>query len=135
MKYSRETLIKLSGIMWLVFGVVLLGRSIGWLRYGSSGQVILLLSAGIVLGIFLYRLVFIALIDKYVARINSLPEKAFVLLCFAPRTWLMIAFMSSKGVFLRNSSIPKLLLVAPYIMMAICLLAGGMQFIKNSHNH
>jgi hypothetical protein len=135
LKFSRKTLLKLAGIMWICVGGLLLGRAAGWLGIGSPGQAILYVTAGILLGILQYRKVFSTLTDKYIDRINSLPEKAFVLLCFAPRTWVIITSMSLMGIFLRNSSIPKLLLTAPYIMMAICLIAGGVQFMKNSHNH
>jgi hypothetical protein len=134
LKLSRKTLLTLAGIMWACVGGLLMYRAAGWLRFGSPGQAILSVSVGIVLGTLLYWKIFIALTDKYIDRINSLPEKTFVLLCFAPKSWVMIVLMSSMGIFLRNSSIPKLLLTAPYIMMAICLIAGGVQFVKNSHN-
>ncbi|MBT3318104.1 hypothetical protein HN388_08975, partial [bacterium] len=129
LKFSRKTLLKLAGIMWICVGGLLLTRAVGWLGIGSPGQAILYVTAGILLGILQYRKVFSTLTDKYIDRINSLPEKAFVLLCFAPRTWVIITSMSLMGIFLRNSSIPKLLLTAPYIMMAICLIAGGVQFV------
>ncbi|MBT7311256.1 hypothetical protein HN843_05795 [bacterium] len=134
LKFSRKTLLKLAGIMWICVGGLLLTRAVGWLRFGSPEQAILSVSAGILLGIILYRKVFNVLTDKYIDRINCLPEKTFVLLCFAPKSWVMIVLMSSMGILLRNSSIPKLLLTTPYIMMTICLIAGGVQFVKNSHN-
>ncbi len=134
LKFSRKTLLKLAGIMWVCVGGMLMYRAVDWLRIGSRGQVIFSVTAGIVLGILLYRKAFIALADKYIDRINSFPEKTSVLLCFAPKSWVMIVLMSSMGIFLRNSSIPKLLLVTPYIMMTICRVAGGAQFIKNSNN-
>jgi hypothetical protein len=134
LKFSHKTLLISAGVMWIAVGIMLVIRAGSWIFGINLTTASALVIAGMLVGLLFYWKIFSAVTDKYIGRINFLPEKAFIWACFAPRSWLLITAMSVMGVFLRNSSIPKLFLIVPYLMMAFGLVAGGFKFLKNSNN-
>jgi hypothetical protein len=70
------------------------------------------------------------LVAKNLARLAGRPDPACVFSTFPWRSWAMVTVMSVGGVLLRHSSVPRLLLAAPYLGMGLCLGAGALLYLR-----
>ncbi len=118
---DKKVLIALTGIMWLVVGLMLCKLAIGWLSQTSAKNALWLGLSGALLSLLIFHFGFFKLVYKNVARILSQKNK----MCFfAFQTWksyIIVAIMIGMGTALRHSPIPK-----PYLSVIYIGFGGAM---------
>ncbi len=115
---SRESHLFFAALIWLLAGVLLIGRGSFWLE--AEGTLIYGLLA-IVLGSVKSRLFLDRNANKNIARIMKLPEGTFLGAVYSRKTWSLVLLMILIGVTLRMSPFPKTVLGVVYITVGWAL--------------
>ncbi len=137
-KVHKNILILISGIMWTGVGLFLIRLSFRWFFLLSTNEMIFVIIAGVLSGIAIAYFGFSNLAIKNINRINTYKENVCVWAFQKWTTYLLIVFMISLGVFMRNASfIPKFLLSYIYIVMGLALFLSSFNYyhflLKNKY--
>ena len=124
----RYYLFGFAGAFWTFAGLLLCGRAIVWLTVFPLSIELALEAASIAIAVVGYLYLFVNVVQKNIDRIGRLPENACVFAFSAWRGYVMIGFMMTIGITLRNTSMPKYLLAVPYTAMGGILLIGSARF-------
>lgn len=130
MKVNKKTLLLIACIIWGTAGFNVL--RIGILAYSNYVSIINLSFSIIVFSIFQY-FVFRKLVKKHTRRIVSYTEtKQFFLHFFDTKSFLIMAFMITGGIWLRSSGIaPEHFIAVFYSGLGASLFLSGILFGKN----
>jgi hypothetical protein len=124
---TKYWLIALAGLMWTGVGVMLCRLAYIWFAVIDRGIAASLGLFGIGMAVAAYYLGFSKIARKNIKRLCLLTERTCV---FAFQTWkgyLIIGFMITLGILLRNSAIPKQYLAVIYTTI------GGAIFLSSFH--
>lgn len=124
---TKSCLIALAGLMWTGVGVMLCRLAYIWLAVISRAMAASLGLFGIGMAVAAYYLGFSKIARKNIKRLCLLTERTCV---FAFQTWrgyLIIGFMTTLGIILRTSAIPKQYLAVVYTTI------GGAIFLSSFH--
>ena len=124
---TKYWLIALAGLMWTGVGVMLCRLAYIWFAVINRGIAVSLGLFGIGMAVAAYYLGFSKIARKNIKRLCLLTERTCV---FAFQTWkgyLIIGFMITLGILLRNSAIPKQYLAVIYTTI------GGAIFLSSFH--
>lgn len=130
MKVNKKTLLLIACIIWGTAGFNVL--RIGILAYSNYVSIINLSFSIIVFSIFQY-FVFGKLVKKHTRRIVGYTEtKQFFLHFFDTKSFLIMAFMITGGIWLRSSGIaPEHFIAVFYSGLGASLFLAGILFGKN----
>ncbi len=126
---SRQLLIALAGVVWVCVGIMLLAMALSWLSVVSGARFFTAAGMGIGLALIVRRFGFVKIVDRNVARLLSLDDKACVFAFIPGRSYLIIALMVAMGITLRHSSIPKPYLAVVYICMGLALILSSARYL------
>jgi len=124
---TKSWLIALAGLMWTGVGVMLCRLAYIWLAVINKGIAASLGLFGTGMAVAAYYLGFSKIARKNIKRLCLLTERTCI---FAFQTWkgyLIIGFMVTLGIILRNSVIPKQYLAVIYTTI------GGAIFLSSLH--
>ncbi len=124
---TKSWLIALAGLMWTGVGVMLCRLAYLWFAVTNRGLALSLGSLGAAMAVAAYYFGFSKIARRNIERISLLVEKTCI---FAFQTWkgyLIIGFMMTLGIILRNSAIPKQYLAIVYTTI------GGAIFLSSFH--
>lgn len=128
----RRFLLVLAGLVWSGVGVMLLVIALGWLgREGGLGSAARGL-LGTALGVAVWRLGFIRLAARNVARIRRGPERPCLFSFQAWKSYLLVLLMVGLGVGLRRSTFPKAWLAVVYVTMGVALALGSLAYYREA---
>lgn len=154
MKLSHQSLIALSGSLWIIIGAFLLPLGIHFLtdivvnyhllreggyplvsllsQYtgGVEGAVIILIAASLLLGTLKAKKVFSKVVGKGVSRIKSFPNPTEVTNIFGYKYLLLVGFMMSLGMGLRYFGVPKDIRGVIDVAVGSALINGGLAYFK-----
>lgn len=130
MKVKKKTLLLIACAVWSVAGFNIL--RIGILSYSPYISVINILLSMAVFAVFQY-FIFGRLVKKHTARIqNYEEERHFFMKFFDIKSFIIMAFMMSGGIYLRASSLaPERFIAVFYTGLGSSLLLAGILFGKN----
>ena len=130
MKVKKKTLLLIACAVWSVAGFNIL--RIGILSYSPYISVINILLSIAVFAVFQY-FIFGRLVKKHTARIqNYEEERHFFMKFFDIKSFIIMAFMMSGGIYLRASSLaPERFIAVFYTGLGSSLLLAGILFGKN----
>ncbi|HEY53696.1 MAG TPA: hypothetical protein G4N94_09590 [Caldilineae bacterium] len=123
---SKHWLFIIAGVMWSAVGVMLIWRAYGWFSAIEEGAIIMVL-LGVALALAVYYFMFSKIARKNLKRLCLHPDKVCL---FAFQSWqgyLIIVFMVSLGIGLRNSPFPK-----PWLAVIYTGIGGGL-FLASLH--
>lgn len=128
-KVHKYVLIFTSGLMWSGVGLFLNKLAFGWIGKLTNNEIIFALTSGYVLAGVIAYFGFSGLANKNIERINQYKGKV----CFwAFQKWssyLLIAFMMSLGIFMRNTPyVPKYILSPIYIGIGFALFLASFRY-------
>lgn len=130
-KVNKSTLILLAGGFWLFAGYKVF--SIGFVAFQSifTNRCFESIAALVIFALFT-SLVFSKLAHKYTKRILELSEeKNFFYLFFNVKGYLIMAFMMTLGITVRNLNLlPNEILSSLYLGLGASLMVGGGLFIQ-----
>jgi hypothetical protein len=78
-----------------------------------------------------YIFLFVKVVQRNLDRISHLPERACLFAFTAWHGYIMIGFMMTLGITLRNTSVPKYFLSIPYTAMGGILVIGSLRFYRH----
>jgi hypothetical protein len=121
-----------AGVMWTSVGLYLISLTRDWIAPVQISYVLVILIAGILLGVAIYSFGFSKFADKNIHRIESITSEKPCLFAFQEWTsYPLVAFMISLGIFLRiYSPIPKTLLAFMYIGIGFSLFLASFHYYK-----
>lgn len=134
MKVKKRTLLLIACFVWGIAGFNVL--RIGILAYPPYLSPVNFLLSGIIFAIFQY-FIFGRLVKKHTKRIKSYREDTqFFLKFFDVKSFLIMAFMISGGIYLRTSSLaPEIFIAVFYTGLGASLFLAGILFGKNYWNY
>ncbi|MEA3503755.1 MAG: hypothetical protein U9R32_00970 [Bacteroidota bacterium] len=128
-KVHKHILILIAGILWTGVGLFLLSLSFRWFSELSTNEIISALIAGSLLGSVISYFGFSALANKNITRINNYREKVCIWAFQKWTSYILIIFMMSLGIFMRNTPlIPKSLLSPMYIGIGFALFTASFRY-------
>ncbi|MGM9787464.1 MAG: hypothetical protein ACI3ZF_00990 [Candidatus Cryptobacteroides sp.] len=129
MKVSKKALIVLAGILWLVAGVNVVRMGIKtWMGLAEPWNWLLFLGAGITF--IPFAAMFLRLSSKNILRIGALEEdRIYFWRCLSLKSYLIMIFMISFGVVLRNfTSVSRDFIAAFYVGLGSALFSAGVAY-------
>lgn len=130
MKVKKNTLLLIACFVWTAAGFNIL--RIGIMAYSSYLSLINIILSAAVFGIFQY-FIFGRLVKKHTKRISDYEEeKHFFLKFFDLKSFIIMAFMMTGGIYLRTSSLgPERFIAVFYSGLGASLLLAGILFGRN----
>ena len=135
---NKKQLIFIDAVIWAIAGLILLFRAYTWVELLSENQLFIILIASIPLGLIKTRFIFIRLTKKNIKRIyNFAEEKVSIYNFHTLRDKMLIVIMIFLGALLRQSSLPKFILMPVYIgigvsMIYVCVMYFQSYFSKKT---
>ena len=125
---DKKVLIALSGIMWLVVGIILCSHAVNWLSQPGVKNSMWLLISGMILSLLIHHFGFLRLVYNNLERILSQKDKVCIFAFQAWKSYLIIAIMIGIGIALRHSSLPKPYLSVIYIGFGGAMLLSSLKY-------
>lgn len=129
---SKNTLIVIAGVVWVIAGVNVL--AIGIQAFATQSMpLVLALVAGAVVIFAAFFAMFSRLVKKNVARISAMTAEKIMFLNFLNgRSWAIMAFMMALGFGLRFSGVaPDWFIAFFYTGLGTALTVAGILFFVN----
>lgn len=129
-RVPKRYLLLIAGLVWLAAGVNILLIGLPNFVAGWGGNPLYLLMAAAVFAVFM-ALIFAPLVKKHTVRILNLPgERAAILRFFDAKSYLIMAFMMSGGILLRNSHLAAPIFIGYlYTGIGASLAGAGVRFL------
>ncbi|HAG15406.1 MAG TPA: hypothetical protein DCG69_02635 [Bacteroidales bacterium] len=128
-KASKNVLILISGLLWSGVGLFLIRLAFRWVVKLTQSEMILAIFGGLILGSAIAYFGFSGLANKNIERINQYQNKVCIWAFQKWSSYILIAFMMSLGIFMRNASfIPKFLLSPLYIGIGFALFLASFRY-------
>jgi len=129
---NRKWLILISALMWSAVGIFLNILAFGWLKSYNKIQLIITITIGLFTGLIIDKYGFNIIAKKNIDRILEYPKKACVFAFQEWKSYILIVFMMSMGIFMRTSGlIPKTLLAPMYIGIGTALFLASFNYYRN----
>ena len=127
MKVKKNTLLLIACFVWTAAGFNIL--RIGIMAYASYLSLLNIILSAAVFGIFQY-FIFGRLVKKHTKRISDYEEeKHFFLKFFDLKSFIIMAFMMTEGIYLRTSGLgPERFIAVFYSGLGASLLLAGILF-------
>ncbi len=107
MKIKRTVAVIISGVLWLLIGLMLLTKGLNFLVAGGREEsALVLIAVGLLLGFVKGKFVLSKTVKRTVARIDALPAPIPLSKLYAPSYYLLILGMVLLGISLRWLPVP-----------------------------
>ncbi|MDA3907304.1 MAG: hypothetical protein PF484_14625 [Bacteroidales bacterium] len=127
-RVPKKVLIFIAGLLWISVGMFLIKLGYNWFSELSPIQITAAIIIGLVLGSIISYFGFSKIAIKNIARINLYEKKVCVWAFQKWTSYLLVAFMMSLGIFLRNSILPKYILTPIYFGIGFALLTASYRY-------
>lgn len=129
-RVHKYFLILLSGLMWTGVGIFLMKLATRWFSELSTLEIYFSIGGGLLLGSIIAYFGFGGLALKNISRINHYQKDRVCIWAFQKwTTYILIIFMMSLGIFMRNTPyIPKFLLCPMYIGIGSALFLASVHY-------
>jgi len=128
-KVHKHILILISGILWTGVGIFLPSLGVRWFNELNNTQIIFSIIIGLLGGTAISYFGFSGLADKNIYRINQYNEKVCLWAFQKWSSYVLIIFMMSLGIFMRNTPlIPKFILSPMYIAIGFALFTASFRY-------
>ena len=129
---NQKWLIIISGLLWSGVGILLNILAIGWLKAFNNIQIFTAVIIGLLAGLTIARFGFENIANKNVNRILTYPKHACVFAFQEWKSYILIAFMMSMGIYLRTTGlVPKFILAPLYIGLGTALFIASFKYYSN----
>lgn len=132
---SRKTLVTTAAIVWAAVGLFLIVRA-GMYAFelfrDHSSMLMIVIIAGLLLGLAKGHFAFARLAQSNVDRINQLSPHKKKICVFAFQAWqsyLVVLVMIALGIALRISPLPRIYLIGIYLLIGVGLLFGSRAYL------
>jgi len=126
-------LLLFSGAMWMTVGILLNRLAIQWLIAYSQSSFLIFASSGFILGLLVHFFGFSKVAFKNIRRIADKPGKSCAFSFLSWKSYILVAFMITLGITLRNSDLPKSYLSIMYIGIGLGLFLSSFSYFKSAY--
>jgi hypothetical protein len=127
---SKNTLLFIAGLLWVMVGVMLNSMAYSWLRNERQGYALTAAAIGFVGSLFIHRFGFSRIVNRNMDRILPMEGKRCVFSFMPWKSYVLVAIMITMGILLRHSPIPKLYLAALYIGIGTALILSSVRYLR-----
>lgn len=130
---NRKILYYIAAALWGIPGVIITVKGIRAYLTMPAGHLwwLLLITAGVLAGFFF---LFTRIVDRYAARIASLPERTTLWQTFPLRGWILIACMSCLGIALKFiPGVPAAFTASFYSGLGPMLILAACRFVSSKN--
>lgn len=127
---GKNTTIILSGIGWILLGMMLISRALSWVNEIPNHWLIISTAFGVTIGIVKYIFIFRKLSIRGKNKIlNYKEDKINIIKLFPLKSYIIVVIMMAGGITLRHLEfIPKSVLFALYLGIGIAMLLTSILF-------
>jgi hypothetical protein len=129
---SKNTLLFVAGILWVMVGIMLNSMAWSWLRTERLGHALSAAAIGFVGSLFIHHFGFLRIVNRNLDRILPMEGKRCVFSFMPWKSYVMVAVMITLGVLLRHSPIPKLYLAVLYIGIGTALILSSVRYLRRA---
>lgn len=126
----KKYLILISGVVWILIGLLLNHYAFNWLKDNSYENTYIYVISGIVLAIIIHHFGFLKVVDKNLGRIKTLKTETCAFAFMSWKSYLLVAVMMAMGIALRHSMLPRNLLSVIYIGIGLALILSSIRYIR-----
>lgn len=131
---DKHFLIAISGLLWIIVGMLLCRLSLGWLS-GEPADRGIWITAGIALAIIIYRAGFLGLVNRNINRILSREGKVCIF-AFQPwKSYVIVLVMIGMGTVLRHSQVPRTYLSVVYTGFGGAMILSSLRYLRVFMKH
>ncbi len=130
---NRKWLLALSGFIWSGVGILLNSFAFQWLSFYEGAPVMVALAtlAGVLLGLGIAFFGFRNIAEANIQRILRMPVRSCIFAFQKWHSYTLVVVMMSMGLFLRNSSIlPLLVLATMYMGIGAALFISSISYYR-----
>jgi hypothetical protein len=129
---SKNSLLFIAGILWVMVGIMLNGMAYSWLRAERLGYALSAAAVGFVGSLFIHYFGFLRIVNRNIDRILPMEGKRCVFSFMPWKSYVLVAVMITLGVLLRHSPIPKLYLAVLYIGIGTALILSSVRYLRRA---
>lgn len=131
-KVKKIILVLITGVLWTLVGLMLIKRALSWFPEFTLSQLILTLTAGLILAFVKTRLIFIKATHENIHRIMNMNfDKVSVFAFHSLKFYILILLMIGFGTLLRNLEfIPKYAIFPVYLGVGVAMIYGSILYYK-----
>ena len=127
---SKNILLFIAGLLWVIIGIFLNYRSYSWLKEKELKTILIIGTAGLFLSFLIHIFGFSKIVNKNIQRIIPMDGKRCLFSFFPWRSYLLISIMILMGSFIRHSAIiPKVYLSVLYIGIGTAMILSGFRYL------
>ncbi|MFO7754561.1 MAG: hypothetical protein R6V34_01110 [Bacteroidales bacterium] len=126
----KKYLILISGVIWILIGLLLNHYAFNWLKDKSYANTYIYIISGIALALIIHHFGFLRVVDKNLGRIKTLNPETCVFAFMSWKSYLLVALMMAMGIALRHSTLPRNLLSVMYIGIGLALILSSIRYIR-----
>ena len=117
--------------MWSGVGILLNFFASRWIVNFTARETVFSIISGIVLGILIAHFGFIGIANKNIQHISKYPEHVCIFAFQEWKSYFLIIFMMSMGIFMRTSGFfPEILLAPVYIGIGSALFISALLYFR-----
>ena len=126
----KSALLLISGMLWIMVGVMLNGFVYSWLRTERRDYALLAAVIGFVCSFGIHHFGFLRLVDRNLDRILPMEGRRCIFSFMPWKSYIVIIIMIVIGFLLRHSPIPKLYLAVPYTGIGTALILSSVRYLR-----
>ncbi len=127
---SKNILLFIAGLLWVIIGIFLNYRSYSWLKEKELKTILIIGTAGLFLSFLIHIFGFSKIVNKNIQRIIPMDGKRCLFSFFPWRSYLLISIMILMGSFIRHSTIiPKVYLSVLYTGIGTAMILSGFRYL------
>ena len=127
---QKKQLIIIAGLLWLVVGIMLINLARVWLVDYEGRYSWVFVSAGLLLAVIKYFLVFAKMADRNFERINSMGARIPLYYLYTPATYIIIVVMMAAGIIARKTALPRECLGSIDIAIGLGLVFATIRYFR-----
>ena len=127
---KKRFLYIISGLMWVVVGIILMNFAHTWLMEFDGNRRWLFSLSGFVLALIIHHFGFLRVVDKNLGRIKPMDEKPCLFAFMSWKSYLLILVMMTFGILLRHTGLPHQYLAIIYIGIGFGLFLSSIRYFR-----
>lgn len=126
----KKYLILISGVIWILIGLLLNHYAFNWLKVNSYTNTYIYIVLGIVLALIIHHFGFLKVVNKNLGRIKTLNAETCAFAFMSWKSYLLVVIMMAMGIVLRHSTLSRRLLAVLYIGIGLALILSSIRYIR-----
>ncbi|MFH2046398.1 MAG: hypothetical protein ABIK92_14755 [Pseudomonadota bacterium] len=127
---DKRALIFIAGLIWICSGIMLISFSYNWLQETQNINYWLIAVISFALSLLIHHFGFLKIVDINLRRLLPAKEKKCIFSFMDWKSYINVVVMAVTGIFIRNSSIPKIYLSIGYAAIGLALILSSLRYFR-----